>query len=173
MDDDEGPRERVNREFIEMLNELRVVLPGVQILFAFLLTVPFNNAWSKATGFQRGVFYFVLLSVTASLAALLAPTAYHRLRFRDGVKERNLLLANHFIRAGLTALAVATTGAVVLLSDFLFGTGAAIAGGVFAASLFTFCWWAVARSDAIAEARGEMPRLSTPEDTERHLGVST
>jgi hypothetical protein len=71
----EDERARVNRELIELLNELRVALPGVQVLFAFLLAVPFSNGWRSTTSFQRDVFYATLLCTAVSSALLIAPSA--------------------------------------------------------------------------------------------------
>lgn len=153
MADGESHAERIDREFMEMLNELRVVLPGVQILFAFMLTVPFNNAWTKTTGFQRGLFYVALCVVTVSLASLLAPTAYHRLRFRDRAKERNLQIANRFIRTGLLSLGIAVTAVLTLLADYQFGTYAAVTAAIFCTALFLYCWLLTPLADAAAERR--------------------
>jgi hypothetical protein len=160
MADGETPRERVDREFMEMLNELRVVLPGVQILFAFMLTVPFNNAWTKTTGFQRGLFYAALCIVTVSLASLLAPTAYHRLRFREESKERNLQVANRFIRVGLLSLGIAVTAVLTLLADYQFGTTAAVTAAVFGVALFLYCWLLTPLADSASGRRGASPRGS-------------
>src|SRR5215218_6410508 len=89
--DEESRRERVNRELIELLNELRVALPGVQVLFAFLLAVPFANGWSKVTEFQKDIFFVTLMLTALSTACFIVPTAYHRLNFRQREKERILL----------------------------------------------------------------------------------
>ena len=83
---DETPKERADRELIELLNELRVVLPGVTVLLAFLLAVPFAKGWSRVTVFQRDVFVVAFLATAVSVALLTAPSSYHRLRFRhDGL----------------------------------------------------------------------------------------
>jgi Family of unknown function (DUF6328) len=166
MAEGESPGERIDREFLELLNELRVVLPGVQILFAFMLTVPFNSAWTKATGFQRGLFYVALCIVAVSLASLLAPTAYHRLRFRDAAKERNLQVANRFIRIGLLSLGLAVTAVLTLIADYQFGTAAAVTAATFGLALFAYCWLLTPLADAAADRRnatgqgGEAPQPS-------------
>jgi hypothetical protein len=117
MDEQEQKRDR---QMIELLNELRVALPGVQILFAFLLTVPFSFRFDKLTLFQRDVFYVTLLATAVSTACLIAPSAAHRLRFHK--RDRNWLIesANALTIAGLAILAVAITGAVTLITDMLF-----------------------------------------------------
>jgi hypothetical protein len=109
-----------DRQMIELLNELRVALPGVQILFAFLLTVPFSQRFGKLTPFQRDDYYFTLLATTLSTACLIAPSAAHRLRFHK--HDRNWLIesANAMTIAGLVTLTFAITGAVTLITDILF-----------------------------------------------------
>jgi hypothetical protein len=125
---------------IELLNELRVALPGVQVLFAFLLAVPFTQRFPEATNFQRGVFFGTLLTTAVSAALLIAPSAYHRLHFRQRNKEELLLSSNRFAIAGLVFLAGAMVGAVVLITDVLYGTLATVCVGVAAAILFGFFW---------------------------------
>jgi hypothetical protein len=95
--DDESHSERVNRELIELLNELRVALPGVQVLFAFLLAVPFAQGFTTTTDFQRDLFFGTLLATAISSALLIAPSAYHRINFREKDKERMLLTSNALI----------------------------------------------------------------------------
>ena len=113
-------QDKRDRQMIELLNELRVALPGVQILFAFLLTVPFSFRFDKLTLFQRDMYYATLLATVASTACLIAPSAAHRLRFHK--RDRNWLIesANALTIAGLAALLVAITGAVTLITDMLF-----------------------------------------------------
>jgi Family of unknown function (DUF6328) len=110
-----------DRQMIELLNELRVALPGVQILFAFLLTVPFSQGFQKATSFQRDLFFVTLLATAVSAACLIAPSATHRLRFHQ--KDRRYIIesANRLMIVGLVFLALAIVGAVLLVTDFLFG----------------------------------------------------
>ena len=88
---DESTSERIDRELIELLNELRVALPGVQVLFAFLLAVPFAQRFGTVTSFQRGLFFAVLMCTAVSSILLIAPSAYHRLHFRQHNKEELLL----------------------------------------------------------------------------------
>jgi amino acid transporter len=130
---DETPKERADRELIELLNELRVVLPGVTVLLAFLLAVPFAKGWPKTTGFQRDVFVVAFLSSALSVALLAAPSSYHRLRFRHGNKERMVKIGGWLAIAGIAAFAVALEAVVLLVMDFVLSRGAAIAA---AASLF-------------------------------------
>src|SRR3954468_5668489 len=90
----ETPKQRHDRELIELLNELRVALPGVQVLFAFLLAVPFAQGWQKTTAFQRDVFFVAFLATAIASALLIAPSAYHRLRWRVEDKGRIVRISN-------------------------------------------------------------------------------
>ncbi len=118
--DDRSEHEIRDRQMIEMLNELRVALPGVQILFAFLLIVPFSNGYSDMTGFQKDVFFFYMLSTEIYTACLIAPTAAHRLRFHKRDRAWVIETASKLTIAGLAFLAVAIFGAVLLITDVLF-----------------------------------------------------
>jgi hypothetical protein len=109
-----------DRQMIELLNELRVALPGVQILFAFLLTVPFTQRFPQLTAFQRDVFYLTLVAATLSAACLIAPSAAHRLRFHQKEREWLIESANMLLIAGLGFLAVAIGAAFLLITDVLF-----------------------------------------------------
>jgi cobalamin synthase len=112
-----------DRQMAELLQELRIALPGVQILFAFLLTVPFAMGFQKVTPFQRDLYFATLLATTASTACLIAPSATHRLRFHQ--KERAYIIesSNRLLIAGLAFLAIAMVCAVALITDYLFGLG--------------------------------------------------
>jgi Family of unknown function (DUF6328) len=110
-----------DRQMTELLQELRIALPGVQILFAFLLTVPFAMGFQKTTSFQRDLYFATLLATTASTACLIAPSATHRLRFHQ--KERAYIVesSNRLLIAGLVFLSIAMVCAVTLITDYLFG----------------------------------------------------
>src|SRR4029079_970448 len=124
--EEETPKERADRELIELLTELRVVLPGVTVLLAFLLAVPFANGWTRVTSFQRDVFVVALLSTAVSVALLTAPSSYHRLRFRHGDKEHMVKIGNRLSIAGIAASAVSLESVVVLVMDAVVSRGAAI-----------------------------------------------
>lgn len=141
--DEESRRERVNRELIELLNELRVALPGVQVLFAFLLAVPFSNGYKRITELQKHVFFATLLATAISTACFIVPTALHRLNFREREKERILLTSNKFSIAGLIFLAISMIGAIVLISDVLYSGAAAIVSGLVALAVFGGLWIAL------------------------------
>jgi hypothetical protein len=152
---DESREERIDRELIELLNELRVALPGVQVLFAFLLTVPFSQGFTSADDFQRNL-YFGTLGVTALASVLLiAPSSYHRLNFRSRQKEQLLLTSNRWSIAGLFALAVAMTCAVVLIADYLYKSPMPIIAGCVAAVFFAWFWLAVPLKRRLISAREE------------------
>ena len=137
---DETRRERINRELIELLNELRVALPGVQVLFAFLLAVPFSAGWDKVTEFQQDVFFATLVATAISTACFIVPTAYHRLNFRNREKERILLLSNKFAVAGIMFLAASMIGVLVLVTDVIYSETAAMITGTLALVLFGGLW---------------------------------
>src|SRR5437016_8490871 len=92
----ESEDQRHNRELIELVNELRVALPGVQVLFAFLLAVPFSNGYKRITSFEKAVFFMTLIATAISTAFFTAPSAYHLLHFRNREKERLLFTSNKF-----------------------------------------------------------------------------
>jgi O-antigen/teichoic acid export membrane protein len=111
---------RRDRQMMELLNELRVALPGVQVLFAFLLTVPFAQGFQHVTPTQKALFYATLLATTASTICLIAPSATHRLRFHKHDRAYLIETANTYLIAGLVFLAVAIVLALVLITDYLY-----------------------------------------------------
>jgi amino acid transporter len=139
--EDETPKERADRELIELLNELRVVLPGVTVLFAFLLAVPFAKGWTRVTPFQRDVFVVAFLSTAVSVALLTAPSSYHRLRFRHGNKERMVKIGNRLSIAGIAASAVSLEAVVVLVMDFVVSRGAAVAAAAGLFAVVALLWY--------------------------------
>src|SRR5918999_1854295 len=103
----ETDEQRVDRNLLELLNELRVALPGVQVLFAFLLVVPFSQGWADITAFQEKIYFVTLLCTAAASALLIAPSIHHRIEFREQDKEHIVMVANRLAIAGLTFLAIA------------------------------------------------------------------
>jgi hypothetical protein len=118
--EEEGEDRRRDRQMIELLNELRVALPGVQILFAFLLTVPFTQRFGTLSAFQRDAYYVTLIATALSTACLIAPSAAHRLRFHQGDRAWVIESANRLSITGLALLAVALGGSVLLITDLVF-----------------------------------------------------
>jgi len=109
-----------DRQLLELLNELRVALPGVQILFGFLLTVPFTQRFGETTSFQRNVFYITLVCATISTICFIAPSAVHRLRFHQRERAYVIESANKLLIAGLCFLGLAILSAVLLITDVLY-----------------------------------------------------
>ena len=137
----ETPKRRRDRELIELLTELRVALPGVQVLFAFLLTVPFTTRFSQLSRVNRDAYFIAFLASAAASALLIAPSAYHRLRWRQGDKERMLRVSNELAIGGIAALAIGMTAVVYLITALLYGTiAAASVAGVLAATI-GWLWW--------------------------------
>ncbi len=143
-------RERTERQMAELLQELRVALPGVQILFAFLLTVPFAQGFQQVTSFQRNLFFATLMCTAISTACLIAPTATHRLRFHKRDRKFVIESANSLLIAGLAFLALAIVGAVALITDYLFDGGVRWIWPAIVAVVIAGLWFArpLARSDS-------------------------
>ena len=140
---EETHEERVNRELIELLNELRVALPGVQVLFAFLLAVPFSQRFADVTDLQKHAFMAALLCTLAGSVFLMAPTAYHRIRFRDRDKEAMLKVSNVFAIVGTVFLALGMTAVVFLVTDLIFKGAVTALVTAFSAGLFGIVWFAL------------------------------
>ena len=139
----EPHKERVDRELIELLNELRVALPGVQVLFAFLLTVPFSAGYERITEGQRGWYFATFLATAGASAFLMAPASYHRITFREGTaqKERMLQTANTFAIVGTVLLSLAIGGVVFVVTDVLYGVGIATAVAATVAVVMARLWF--------------------------------
>ena len=126
---DETEEERLDRNLSELLQELRIAIPGIQFLFAFLLVVPFQQGWPQINEVEKGIYYGTLLSTAAAATLLIAPTARHRLRFRARDKKWVVASSNRLALAGLAMLAISVTGVIILVSSVVYdGVVAAIAG---------------------------------------------
>jgi hypothetical protein len=117
----ETRKQRVDRELTELLGELRIALPGVQMLFAFLLTVPFYARFETLTVESRAVFFSTFAFTTIAAVFMIAPSSNHRISFRAQDKERLLLRANNFAIVGVAFLALAVCGVVYFISDMVLG----------------------------------------------------
>lgn len=137
----EDAHERTARELIELLQELRIVIPGVQVLFAFLLTVPFSQGFTKLDSLQRGVFFATLLCTAAATALLIAPSSHHRLLFRQGVREQRVRMGNVLAILGLAFLVPAMVGVLFVISDLIYGLVAAIIVTVVVTLFFVLLWF--------------------------------
>jgi uncharacterized protein DUF6328 len=158
---EESEGERLDRNLAELLQELRVALPGVQVLFAFLLAVPFQQNFTKITPFEERVYFATLICTAISAALLISPTAYHRLTFHLQQKKELVYVSNRLAIVGLSFLALAMTGAIVLITDVLFGGVATAAFGAAALAMFVVLWGLLplrrrfSLSDAEAEEQRE------------------
>ncbi len=133
--------DRLDRELIELLNELRVALPGVQVLFAFLLTLPFTSRFERISGGERAVYFIALLATTLASALLIAPSAFHRIRFRNRDKEALIVTSNRLLLVGLGSLAVAVVCSVFVIADLLYGTVAGLVTAAATALVFGWFWY--------------------------------
>jgi hypothetical protein len=140
---DEEKDERLDRELIELLNELRVALPGVQVLFAFLLGVPFTQRFGQTTELQRDVYFLTFICTAAATALLIAPSAYHRLNWRQADKEHLLVISNRLAIAGTAFLAISIAGTVFVVTDLLFEETSAALAGAATAAFFGWFWYAL------------------------------
>jgi membrane-bound acyltransferase YfiQ involved in biofilm formation len=137
----ETEQERLDRQLEQLLQELRVAMPGVQVLFAFLLAVPFQQRFTAVTEFQKDVYFVTLLAAAAASALFIAPTAFHRLRFQDHDKAYLVAMSSKMALAGLGFLAVAMNGAVLLVSDVLFDGAAVTVTVAITATLYVGLWF--------------------------------
>lgn len=140
-DRNETEKERLDRNMSELVGELRVALPGVQVLFAFLLTVPFNQRFAQVTSFDETIYLITLLSTAVATALLLAPSALHRIQFRQDDKKHIVEAANRYAIAGFAALMVAVTGAVLLVTHFLYDDTTAYLSTTAVGLLLASCWY--------------------------------
>ena len=142
---EEDRKERVDRELIELLNEIRIALPGVQVLFAFLLIVAFQQGFSQVTDLARYVYFAGLVSSAVAIAFLIAPATYHRLNLRRGVQEKEemLFLSSKFALVGTAFLAIGIVCSLFVIGDVLFGDVVALAFALGIAILIGVLWYVV------------------------------
>jgi hypothetical protein len=139
----ESDLQRIDRNFNELLQELRVAQTGVQILFAFLLTLAFTQRFGSVSGFQRGLYYATLVASAAATSLLIAPVSLHRVLFRRHRKRQVLNVANRFALGGLVALWLALAGVMWFITDVLYGHGPGAAAAVVSALWFGVMWFAL------------------------------
>jgi hypothetical protein len=143
MADGESKGERLDRELMELLQELRVILPGVQVLLAFLLTAPFQQRFAQLPGSLRNAFFASIACATLATVLLIAPSAHHRLRWRTGEKERLLRIGNQLALWGTVFLAAAIVLALYVVTNVLFTSELALATAVAATVVFAVVWYAL------------------------------
>lgn len=138
---EETEAQRLDRELSELMQELRLMLPGAQVLFAFLLLLPFSGGFAKITPTERFVYLFAFLLATSSTVLLMAPAPYHRLRWRQYDKARMLPIANRQALGGNACLALSMTAVVFLITEVLFGTIPALGVTSGVAGLIVWLWY--------------------------------
>jgi hypothetical protein len=138
----ETPLQRCDRNLVELLQEVRVVQTGVQVLFAFLLMAPLSARFGELTSAQRAEYFVTLVAAGAAALLLMAPTAYHRILFRCGDKEHLVRVANRYTLVGLGCVAVAMLGSLLLVASMLLPVGLAIAMVTAVAAGHLWCWCA-------------------------------
>ena len=153
----ETAKEKTDRQLIELLNELRVALPGAQVLLAFLLTAPFQAHFTRTTSFERAVLFAGILLTAAGVLLLMAPSVYHRIRWNEGGKEDVVQMGHRLFLIGTACLALGMFASVFVVADFLFGTPAAIAGLVVLLIVVVVTWY------ALPITRGRDPRIRSAE----------
>jgi hypothetical protein len=144
---EETKAEQLDRELTELVQELRVLLPGVQVLFAFLLTVPFSIGFRSVNGGERALYFVALAATAVSAVLLIAPGARHRARFRDRDKEAIIVSSNQLTLAATAFLAVAITAVVVLIGEYIYNWFVGVTAGVVTFALIAWFWygWSVSR----------------------------
>jgi hypothetical protein len=150
----EDVKARLEREHNELLQELRSLIPGAQVLFGFLLAVSFTTQFGELSDSQRYVYYATLVSTAVALVLYMAPAAYHRLRFREGDKDYLLRKGNREAIAGTLASSVALTGVLYLISTFVFGTREAVLTAIAFFAFTAWRWWSHALYRTLRERSG-------------------
>jgi len=140
---EESEAERLDRNLIELLNELRVSGTGIQVLLAFLLVVPFNSGYKRMGPFDKDVYFLSLICIAGAATCLIAPSIHHRLLFRYGQRPFIIELANRLAIVGMSLLAVGLTSILVLIGNVVFGAGAAIACGALASCILGGAWFLI------------------------------
>jgi len=143
LDPGESPKARLDRELIELLNEVRVALPGAQVLFAFLLVLPFQSTFNQLNALQKDIYSGALLSSAAAIALLIAPSSYHRINFRRPMKEAMIRWANGLLSAGMGFIALGITLSVALVLDVVLGELPAILLSLLTGAWFVWFWFGV------------------------------
>ena len=139
-----------DRQMMELLNELRVAMPGVQILFGFLLTVPFAQGFTRVTDFQKTVYFVTVLLVALSTACLIAPSTAHRVLFHQRQRPWLIENANKMLIGGAIFLAFALVGAVLLVTDYLFDSAVVVVVPLLLGAVIIGLWfvWPLLRRHA-------------------------
>jgi amino acid transporter len=137
----EGRKQKLDRELIELLQEMRVMLPGIEVIFGFLLTVPFTARFTELTSLQRTTFFVSFLSTAMATAFLVAPSSYHRMRWRQYDKENLLRIANKFAIIGLAFFAISLAGIAFIVTDVVIRTNIAVWVAAGVAAIVILLWF--------------------------------
>ncbi|MDI1464515.1 DUF6328 family protein [Catellatospora sp. KI3] len=140
-DEPHDPTGPWHRRYAEQLQELKVTQTGVQILFAFLLTLPFQAGFGKITGAERHLYVFSFVTAALAAALLIAPVSYHRLHFRQGEKPEIVRVTHLLALAGLVFELLSIVGSVYLVLDVVTGSRWAAIGGSLIALVYIFLWY--------------------------------
>jgi Family of unknown function (DUF6328) len=155
---DETEAERLDRNYNELLQEMRVLQAGIQILFAFLLSLAFQQRFTEVTDLERDIYVVTLIFACLSTACILAPVSFHRLVFRRGMKDELMRAANKEVAAGLVLLFIAMHGAVLLVLAFLLGLSFAIIAVAAIAVIYLLLWLVVPLVARAREANDEQDK---------------
>jgi Family of unknown function (DUF6328) len=137
----ETRKEQTDRQLMELLTELRVALPGAQVLLGFLLTAPLASRFGRVSSLDKGVLYVCTLVTAAGVLFLMAPSVYHRVRWNTGGKTDVIETGHRLFLIGTCCLAIGLICAVFLIGDILYGLGAAIGGAVVSAAIVAWTWY--------------------------------
>jgi Kef-type K+ transport system membrane component KefB len=174
MSDGESKKERLNRELMELLQELRVVIPGVQVLLAFLLTAPFQQRFAQLPGSMRNAFFASIACATLATAFLIAPSAHHRLRWRAGEKEPLVRIGNQMAIAGTVFLAAAIVLALYVVTNVLFTSELALATAIAAVILFAGVWYVLPMIGRPSQDEGSEDQADSPDaEAQESRGASS
>lgn len=155
---DEDEVQRLDRKLIELLNEIRIVLPGAQVLFAFLLILPFNSGFQEITDIQRDVYAVSLVCAAVASMLLIAPSSYHRHRFprlaREGVAGKHEMIAtqSRLVVGGIFFLTLAMVGSIYVTLDVLFGVRTAAVVVLALGAGYGWFWYGLPLSRRVRDA---------------------
>lgn len=170
----ESEKERVDRELIELLNEIRVALPGVQVLFAFLFAAPFQQGWADITDVQSRAFLASFFAAGMATVLLIAPTTFHRLTFRMGHKERLLRVSNVFVLVGTFFLAVAMSLALFVVVSLVIDDLWAAIAAILSMAVLLALWYGLPlflrNRDYLTDELGISGEAGDPSQASRHVG---
>jgi hypothetical protein len=152
-DDATAKAERLDRELIELLNELRVMLPGVQALFAFLFIVPFSERFSSTTRSERVAYYIAFAAAALCSILFIAPSVYHRVQFRQHDKEELLRVSNGLVIAGTVVLGIGIAASIYVVTGFLVDDVLALIASLAAFLLLSALWWGLPLSRRLTRSR--------------------